>query len=53
MIRHLFHVPARAHPEDKAPARQQVEAGYFFRQDDRVTLDYQTDPGSKLERFGR
>ena len=48
----LFRQPAHTHAEIKTPARQLIQAGDFFRGDDRIALGYQANAGSQADRFG-
>ena len=53
VIGHLLDVPARAHPEVDATAREQVERGDLAGGDDRISLGHQADAEAKPELLGR
>src|SRR5437762_2025506 len=53
VIFHLLDIPAAADTEDKAPARQLIEAGDTFGGDGRVALGYEAIGGAEQQLFGR
>src|SRR6266852_580686 len=52
VIGHLLQVPAAAHAEQKASARQVIQRGHLFGGGDRIALDHQAHPRAKAELAG-
>jgi hypothetical protein len=53
VVSHLLLVPARADPEEEAPAGDLVQGRDLLRGDDRVALDDEADPGPYQQPLGR
>ena len=52
VVAHLLHVPAGAHAEQQAPARQVIDARGRLRAGDRLALGHEDDPEADPDRLG-